>query len=137
RERLPGPVDRREPPDRRVVAAAPGATERSGRAVRALSRVGRAAAPAGGDTLRRPAEAPRSRARPRDAAADSAARRAVGRTLAAGRPARLRQAAGGQRRRDRDRHGRAERPPRDRKSTRLNSSHVKISYAVFCLKKKK
>src|SRR5690606_41534550 len=42
---------------------------------------------------------------------------------------------------------RAEHPPqhlagechahRDRKSTRLNSSHVKISYAVFCLKKKK
>src|SRR6266511_5250413 len=32
------------------------------------------------------------------------------------------------------------RPPsahEDRKSTRLNSSHVKISYAVFCLKKKK
>src|SRR5690349_23812797 len=34
------------------------------------------------------------------------------------------------------------RPPscaagRDRKSTRLNSSHVEISYAVFCLKKKK
>src|SRR5690606_8757704 len=28
-------------------------------------------------------------------------------------------------------------PPSDRKSTRLNSSHVKISYAVFCLKKKK
>src|SRR5215510_15290470 len=30
-------------------------------------------------------------------------------------------------------------PPRsrDRKSTRLNSSHVAISYAVFCLKKKK
>src|SRR5690349_23284956 len=27
--------------------------------------------------------------------------------------------------------------PRDRKSTRLNSSHVEISYAVFCLKKKK
>src|SRR5690606_41289647 len=26
---------------------------------------------------------------------------------------------------------------RDRKSTRLNSSHVKISYAVFCVKKKK
>src|SRR5207249_7167590 len=26
---------------------------------------------------------------------------------------------------------------RDRKSTRLNSSHVSISYAVFCLKKKK
>src|SRR5690606_41503181 len=35
----------------------------------------------------------------------------------------------------------ARRKPRarssDRKSTRLNSSHVKISYAVFCLKKKK
>src|SRR5699024_12118519 len=27
-------------------------------------------------------------------------------------------------------------PVRDRKSTRLNSSHVSISYAVFCLKKK-
>src|SRR5204863_7319463 len=27
--------------------------------------------------------------------------------------------------------------PIDRKSTRLNSSHVEISYAVFCLKKKK
>src|SRR5690349_24127496 len=41
--------------------------------------------------------------------------------------------------------GRADRVPavreggrrRDRKSTRLNSSHVEISYAVFCLKKKK
>src|SRR5215475_5338950 len=31
----------------------------------------------------------------------------------------------------------ARRPPGDRKSTRLNSSHVKSSYAVFCLKKKK
>src|SRR3712207_6891495 len=29
------------------------------------------------------------------------------------------------------------RAPRDRKSTRLNSSHANISYAVFCLKKKK
>src|SRR5690349_23509925 len=28
-------------------------------------------------------------------------------------------------------------PLEDRKSTRLNSSHVEISYAVFCLKKKK
>src|SRR5579864_9703108 len=27
-------------------------------------------------------------------------------------------------------------PPLDRKSTRLNSSHMSISYAVFCLKKK-
>src|SRR5256885_11981206 len=36
---------------------------------------------------------------------------------------------------------RVPRPPglncRDRKSTRLNSSHLVISYAVFCLKKKK
>src|SRR5437870_8701342 len=31
----------------------------------------------------------------------------------------------------------APRPVLDRKSTRLNSSHVAISYAVFCLKKKK
>src|SRR5690606_41291565 len=37
------------------------------------------------------------------------------------------------------RYGTGLSPPisRDRKSTRLNSSHVKISYAVFCLKKKK
>src|SRR6266498_4976199 len=38
------------------------------------------------------------------------------------------------------RRGRARAPgacPRDRKSTRLNSSHVRISYAVFCLKKKR
>src|SRR6266511_4007872 len=33
--------------------------------------------------------------------------------------------------------GRGQLPGPDRKSTRLNSSHVKISYAVFCLKKKK
>src|SRR2546430_6025028 len=31
----------------------------------------------------------------------------------------------------------ADREPADRKSTRLNSSHSQISYAVFCLKKKK
>src|SRR5207249_5944872 len=43
----------------------------------------------------------------------------------------------------RDRRGRRDgaqgypgRRKRDRKSTRLNSSHVSISYAVFCLKKK-
>src|SRR3712207_8736635 len=40
-----------------------------------------------------------------------------------------------------DRRGRASRAGgslhRDRKSTRLNSSHANISYAVFCLKKKK
>src|SRR5438552_14301206 len=45
---------------------------------------------------------------------------------------------------DRHRAGRSHRPPAspssapaDRKSTRLNSSHQIISYAVFCLKKKK
>src|SRR2546429_1072924 len=35
------------------------------------------------------------------------------------------------------RRARQERGVRDRKSTRLNSSHGYISYAVFCLKKKK
>src|SRR5438067_8594911 len=39
-------------------------------------------------------------------------------------------------RRGRARPGTGRREPRDRKSTRLNSSHVSISYAVFCLKKK-
>src|SRR5690348_17864837 len=34
-------------------------------------------------------------------------------------------------------HRRRHDPDRDRKSTRLNSSHPSISYAVFCLKKKK
>src|SRR3712207_7460031 len=33
--------------------------------------------------------------------------------------------------------GQPHRPHPDRKSTRLNSSHANISYAVFCLKKKK
>src|SRR3712207_7230985 len=33
-------------------------------------------------------------------------------------------------------YARADRAARDRKSTRLNSSHANISYAVFCLKKK-
>src|SRR5215469_18171743 len=57
--------------------------------------------------------------RPRPTAAEQAAR----------------SAATGSRRAARPRGSRA--PPRDRKSTRLNSSHVEISYAVFCLKKKK
>src|SRR5690625_6614983 len=35
-----------------------------------------------------------------------------------------------------ERHGEPETAMQDRKSTRLNSSHVAISYAVFCLKKK-
>src|SRR5947209_13517378 len=34
-------------------------------------------------------------------------------------------------------HRRVAAVPQDRKSTRLNSSHANISYAVFCLKKKK
>src|SRR3712207_8156665 len=47
--------------------------------------------------------------------------------------------AAGRRRRSRARRpARRRRPPLpDRKSTRLNSSHANISYAVFCLKKKK
>src|SRR5690242_21601259 len=36
-----------------------------------------------------------------------------------------------------DTNGNATRAFQDRKSTRLNSSHMSISYAVFCLKKKK
>src|SRR6266705_3956474 len=36
-----------------------------------------------------------------------------------------------------DRRDHRHHAPRDRKSTRLNSSHRTISYAVFCLKKKK
>src|SRR3989442_7670916 len=52
-----------------------------------------------------------------------------------GRPRRRRRLRGHRRHR-RCRRGE---PPvwLDRKSTRLNSSHVRISYAVFCLKKKK
>src|SRR3712207_7859081 len=37
----------------------------------------------------------------------------------------------------RQQHGERDHQRRDRKSTRLNSSHANISYAVFCLKKKK
>src|SRR5438445_3951841 len=43
----------------------------------------------------------------------------------------------GHRRRQRARPRRRTRLRGDRKSTRLNSSHANISYAVFCLKKKK
>src|SRR5690349_24217833 len=45
----------------------------------------------------------------------------------------------GRRRQGIDQGHRSDQPAirRDRKSTRLNSSHVEISYAVFCLKKKK
>src|SRR5690606_3101827 len=54
------------------------------------------------------------------------------------RPARHRGCDRERRVRDAEKCAAAERQRRtDRKSTRLNSSHVKISYAVFCLKKKK
>src|SRR5438270_10517939 len=43
----------------------------------------------------------------------------------------------GRRQRVRRDGGRGQLRGRDRKSTRLNSSHSQISYAVFCLKKKK
>src|SRR2546426_5962414 len=46
-------------------------------------------------------------------------------------------AAGGHGGADRNARRRCPRARRDRKSTRLNSSHLVISYAVFCLKKKK
>src|SRR5690348_18220504 len=52
------------------------------------------------------------------------------RAPAAGGPAGRRQDAAGPQPR------RLDRRPLDRKSTRLNSSHPSISYAVFCLKKK-
>src|SRR2546422_6403180 len=45
--------------------------------------------------------------------------------------------SGGRRGERRRRSGAGDLHPRDRKSTRLNSSHGYISYAVFCLKKKK
>src|SRR3712207_7758202 len=59
--------------------------------------------------------------------------RLLGRGRAAARRAALR--AGG--RPGASRGGPPARRLRDRKSTRLNSSHANISYAVFCLKKKK
>src|SRR3712207_7556052 len=51
------------------------------------------------------------------------------------RPARA-DAGRGRRLRHREREHRQRHPESDRKSTRLNSSHANISYAVFCLKKK-
>src|SRR2546422_4457482 len=53
------------------------------------------------------------------------------------RPRTHRARGGAGRRVDRDGATRALTARRDRKSTRLNSSHGYISYAVFCLKKKK
>src|SRR5437773_6988202 len=69
--------------------------------------------------------------RPRDRAGSG-----VGGDLPHQREARVAAHARGQERGGADH--RAEREyPEDRKSTRLNSSHITISYAVFCLKKKK
>src|ERR1039458_10803221 len=56
------------------------------------------------------------------------ARKAAGRNRQDGRTLTLRN--------DREVRRRRRRENRDRKSTRLNSSHLGISYAVFCLKKK-
>src|SRR5256885_10106580 len=58
--------------------------------------------------------------------------------LAQRRLGRIQVRAGGRVHRRRRRDGRAVLPQRvaDRKSTRLNSSHLVISYAVFCLKQK-
>src|SRR5699024_1092388 len=62
------------------------------------------------------------------------------RSPSAGSPDRIPRPCPGRRRRRPNRPGpwscRPSCPPADRKSTRLNSSHVSISYAVFCLLKK-
>src|SRR5438876_5516120 len=60
-------------------------------------------------------------------------RRSSDLSAAARRDSRRRRGRGG----DRAGRLRAIGPREDRKSTRLNSSHPSISYAVFCLKKKK
>src|SRR3712207_8943281 len=60
-----------------------------------------------------------------------------GRDRAARAVARRRPRAQAQGVRQRDGVPRQDREAADRKSTRLNSSHANISYAVFCLKKKK
>src|SRR3712207_7639593 len=63
--------------------------------------------------------------------------RQLGRVDAGDAAARRRAASRRRRRGVRPRHARLDRFQPDRKSTRLNSSHANISYAVFCLKKKK
>src|SRR5690606_15555915 len=85
---------------------------------RAVSRVLRCEAP--GSEIRPPGDRSTRGVEPVDEMGESARR---------AHAARWRAAAAGLRRR-------CSGPERDRKSTRLNSSHVKISYAVFCLKKK-
>src|SRR5438034_6505177 len=79
---------------------------------------------------------PRSTLFPTRRSSDLDDRDRAARARALHRAARLRPAQ--QHDRDvQDHRRRALRDPRDRKSTRLNSSHTVISYAVFCLKKKK
>src|SRR5713101_9224032 len=96
------------------IAGQPGLAERT---VGVEDRVGRGAR---GDVRRQPGAKP---ARPpTPGPGPGPARRSLGRRSLASRPRLPRQPdLGGQ----------------DRKSTRLNSSHMSISYAVFCLKKKK
>src|SRR5438105_10493078 len=79
--------------------------------------------------IRRP---PRSTLFPYTTLFRSAWERAEGGALAA-----VRAGAGGDRSASIRTRARQGEPVRDRKSTRLNSSHEWISYAVFCLKKKK
>src|SRR6266496_5220002 len=98
---------------------------RSGRPARPGPRLGRR----GGRQEERRSEKER-RGQERQAARPRDARPAPLRVLAREHPFH-RRADRGRRRRG------ALLPGRDRKSTRLNSSHVEISYAVFCLKKKK
>src|SRR6267378_3040927 len=126
-----------KPPWFRTAARIPARRFRTGRAT-SLARRG-----AGAREPRRPA-------RRRQAAGPAALRRgiAVGAARAVSRPVveeAAQQAPDGRRRAGRAdapaapgrwRGGLPHRRP-DRKSTRLNSSHVEISYAVFCLKKKK
>src|SRR5215475_6294595 len=110
----------RHPSDRAPAPRAGCALRRSGRRETALrARASAAASPA-------PA-ARRTTSAARDAAPCAATPRVRPATRGQGGNRRVLNSAG--------RHARA--CWRDRKSTRLNSSHVKISYAVFCLKKKK
>src|SRR5256885_3955240 len=83
------------------------------------------------ELLQRPAPAPRQAPAPRPAAPVPAAPAAGDRMSVAFAMHTLAQV--------RDRHSIVveEAPSSDRKSTRLNSSHLVISYAVFCLKKKR
>src|SRR5256885_2981183 len=87
--------------------------------------------------IRRP---PRSTLFPYTTLFRSLARRRFADVERSGQPSPARPGGGRRRRLGRPAHrlgGFVARHRRDRKSTRLNSSHLVISYAVFCLKKKK